>query len=378
LNPRTPRAAYVHIPFCRRRCGYCNFTVVAGRDDLVEDYLRAIQIELSWLEQPRAVDTLYLGGGTPTQLSPAQLERLCRCLRRWFRLNEGYEFTVEANPSDVSEEKCDVLAEAGVNRLSQGVQSFHDEKLRRLERDHRRDPLAAALERCRRRFAVLALDLIFAVPGETLAMWQDDLAAAISASPDHISTYGLTFEKGAAFWGRRQRGDLTPIDEETERAMFLAASDTLTGAGYEHYEVSNFARPGHRCRHNEAYWTGEGYYAVGPGASRYVAGWRETNHRSTTTYLRRVLAGRSPVAEREKLAPQAAARERLVFGLRLLSGVSREAFAQATGFSIDELVGQSLPELVELGLMADSGDRVRLTREGLLVSDAIWPGFLRP
>jgi oxygen-independent coproporphyrinogen-3 oxidase len=236
--------------------------------------------------------------------------------------------------------------------------------------------LEQAIERCRPLFPSLALDLIFAVPGETLQTWLADLEAAIAAGADHLSTYGLTFEKGAAFWGRRQRGQVQPVDEELERELYEAAINTLTAAGFEHYEVSNFARPGHRCRHNEAYWRGQSYFAVGPGAARYVDGWRETNHRSTTTWLNRVLAGQSPVAERERLPPADAARERLVFGLRMLEGVDRSSFAAATELEIDHLVGDALRRFVDQGLLEDTGDRIRLTRAGLLVSDALWPAFL--
>ncbi len=335
----TPRAAYVHVPFCRRRCGYCNFTVVAGRDDLIADYLRAVELELRQLQTPREVDTLFFGGGTPTQLPPPALDRLCRLAREWFPLADGHEFSVEANPGDLDDARLAVLRASGVNRLSLGGQSFDDRMLECLERDHRAGQLRHALERCRPQFASLALDLIFAVPGETLEVWASDLRAAIAAGVDHVSTYGLTYDKGAAFWGRRKRGLLRPVDEELERAMYETAIDALTAAGLEHYEVSNFARPGHRCRHNEIYWQGESYFAVGPGAARYVDGWREMNHRSTTTYLQRVLAGQSPVAERERLPPPDAARERLVFGLRMLEGVARSEFAAATGFHIDDLVG---------------------------------------
>ena len=316
-----PRSAYVHVPFCRHRCGYCNFTLVAGRDDLIADYLRAIELELAALDEPCEVDTLFFGGGTPTHLPPEALARLIASARTWFPLAEGYEFSVEANPADVNDETLDVLARGGVNRLSLGGQSFDPAKLAGLERDHTPEVLRAAARAARRRLASLSLDLIFAAPGETLDGWQADLAAALALDIDHVSTYGLTFERGTAFWSRLLTGDLGRLDEDLERAMYEAAIDTLTAAGFEHYEVSNFARAGHRCRHNEAYWSGAGYHAVGPGAARYVGGRREMNHRSTTTWLKRVLAGQSPVAERETLEPADRAREMLVFGLRRMAGV---------------------------------------------------------
>ena len=203
------------------------------------------------------------------------------------------------------------------------------------------------------------------------------MQSAIALAPDHVSTYGLTFERGTSFWSRLEHRQLARLDEETERSMYAAAIDALAGAGFEHYEVSNFARPGHRCRHNEAYWSGAGYYAAGPGAARYAEGRREMNHRSTTTWLKRVLAGESAVAESECLAPEDRAREALVFGLRRLAGVDRLSFRRATGYEIDALVGPKLAEFVRLGLFNDDGQIVQLTRAGLFVSDSIWPHFLR-
>jgi oxygen-independent coproporphyrinogen III oxidase len=374
----TPRAAYIHVPFCHHRCGYCNFTLVAGRDDLIESYLKAIEIELSWLGQPREVDTLFFGGGTPTYLNPSAIERLLRVVLKWHPLAAGHELTVEANPADVDVQRSAILADHGVTRLSLGAQSFHAAKLRRLERDHLATHTAHALELARSRGFDVSLDLIFGTPGETVADWERDLKSAIGLAPDHISTYGLTYERGTAFWSRLQRGNLQRVAEETDRQMYEIAIDSLTAAGLEHYEVSNFARPGKRCRHNETYWSGESYFAAGPSAARYVAGVRESNHRSVTTWLKRVLAGQSPVAQRERLCPEERAREQLVFGLRRLEGVDRDWFMNRTSFAIDDLVAEPLEQFVAFGLLADNGRRIALTRAGLLVSDSIWPHFLAP
>jgi oxygen-independent coproporphyrinogen-3 oxidase len=285
---------------------------------------------------------------------------------------------VEANPADVNAETCELLAAAGVNRLSLGGQSFDAGKLRVLERDHSPAELRTSFETARNWFGSISLDLIFGVPGESLATWENDLQTALELSPDHVSTYGLTFERGTDFWNRLSAGEIGRADEETERAMYLMAIDTLAAAGFEHYEVSSFARPEHRCRHNQVYWSGAGYFAAGPGAARYVDGRREINHRSTTTYLKRVLAGQSPVSEQETLSPQERARETLVFGLRRLAGVNRQEFQLQTGYSLNELGGEALGRLVERRLLLDDGSRVRLSREGLLVSDAIWPELLAP
>ncbi len=372
-----PRAAYVHVPFCRHRCGYCNFTLVAGRDDLVGEYLRAIELELRLLEHSREVDTLFFGGGTPTHLGLDALEVLLNSVARWFPLAAGGEFSVEANPVDLSPEKIALLATHGVNRLSLGGQSFNAAKLALLERDHDAETLVRGVSLARASIASVSLDLIFGTPGETLDVWQHDLRSALAMEPRHVSTYGLTFERGTPYWRRLLAGELQRLDEETERAMYALAIDSLTAAGFEQYEVSNFARPGQRCRHNEVYWSGEGYFAVGPGAASYVDGRRAMNHRSTTTYLKRVLAGQSPVAESETLAPADRARELLVFGLRRLEGVDRRQFAERTEYELDSLVMPQLAELVAHGLLSDDGQRVKLTRAGLFVSDAIWPKFLR-
>lgn len=371
-----PRAAYIHVPFCRHRCGYCNFTLVAGRDDLIEHYLQAIAVELATLDTPREVDTLYFGGGTPTHLGMEQLQSLCETVLRWHPLAAGYEWTVEANPHDVTPERIELLRERGVNRLSLGGQSFHPANLRLLERDHDADQIRRAVALARAGEMQVGLDLIFATPGETLGQWHDDLRQALELQPEHVSTYGLTFEQGTAFWSRRMHGALKELDEDLACEMYLAALETLAAAGYEHYEISNFALPGLRSRHNETYWSGQGYYAAGPGAARYIDGVRSTNHRSTTTYLHRILAGESPVAEQEQLDPEARARERLIFALRRIEGIDRQEFLAETGYSIDQLSGEAIQEFITFGLLREQGNRIQLTRQGLLVSDSLWPEIL--
>lgn len=371
-----PRAAYVHIPFCRHRCGYCNFTLVAGRDDLIGDYLRAITIEVNTIAGCHEVDTLYFGGGTPTHLKPDEIHHLTNVVLARHPLAAGHEFTVEANPADIDHHMIATLAALGVTRISLGGQSFRTEKLRLLERDHLSDDIRRVIADAREANMHVSLDLIFATPGETLDAWSTDLESAISLAPDHVSTYGLTFERGTSFWSRRLHGALTEVDEELQRDMYALAIDKLATAGYEHYEVSNFARPGCRSRHNQVYWSGASYFAYGPGASRYINNVRETNHRSTTAYLDRVLCGRSPTAEREQLSKEGRARELLVFSLRRLAGISRELFRARTEFEIDELAAIPIRKFVDLGLLADNGEQICLTREGLFVSDAMWPEFL--
>jgi oxygen-independent coproporphyrinogen-3 oxidase len=376
VAPTAPRSAYIHVPFCAHRCGYCDFAIITGRDDLVATYLQAIDLELRRLETPRPVETLYFGGGTPSYLEAEQLAALCDTVLRWHPLEPGYEWTVEANPDHLTEDRVQVLAEHGVTRLSLGVQSLDDGKLRTLDRTHRLDDVKHALELARQAGMEASIDLIFAAPGETLEDWQRELQRALALEVGHLSTYGLTWETGTAFTRRRSSGELTPVDEEIERAMYAEAIDVLTAIGFEHYEVSNFARPCRRSRHNEVYWAGKEYFAAGPGAARYVGGIRQTNHRSTTTYLKRVLAGESPVADSEELGAEERARELLVLGLRRMEGVDRRQFAAVSGFELNELAGDTIARFVEVNLLSDDGQRVQLTREGLFVSDSLWPELL--
>ncbi len=374
-----PQSLYVHVPFCRRRCGYCNFTLVAGRPDLVEPYLAAVDEELAGCGGPWKLETLFLGGGTPTQLAPRQFERLTASVRRSFCWNAQSEVSVEANPADVQAELLGAMAAAGVNRVSLGSQSLDPAKLSLLERDHGPEEVRRAVDAIRSKLpgASVSLDLIFGTPGETGPGWLADLEAALALEPDHVSTYGLTWEKGTAFWGRQRRGELAAAGEELEREMYLEGIDRLSAAGLEHYEVSNFARPGHRCRHNEVYWNAEEYWAVGPGAARYLAGERGVNFRSTSRYLRAMARRESPVAQRERLGPEDRAREALVLGLRRIAGVDEAEFARRFGFSPSELGGKELSEYLDRGWLARQGGRLHLTRAGLVISDGLWPAFLR-
>jgi len=379
LQPTSPtdiRSAYVHVPFCRHRCGYCNFTVVAKRDDLIETYLTAIEKEISGLKIPQPVDTLFLGGGTPTHLSPSQLERFLALLLQWLPLRDGAEFSVEANPEDIDPDRIRVLADAGVNRISLGVQSFRDPKLSVLERSHRSEDVERVVELIRNNIHSLSLDLIFGTPGETLDDWQYDLQRTFALCPDHLSTYGLTYEQGTRFHVRRDRNEIHQLPEELERQMYELAIDQAERHGFEHYEVSNFAQSGHRCRHNQNYWRCGQFYGFGPGASAFMNGVRQSNHRSTTTWLKRVLSDTSPVDERDELTATALAHERIVFGLRMLEGIRTDHFESLVGHNVEEFVGEPLQWLLGEGLLQQTADTLRLTRKGLLVSDSIWPHLL--
>jgi oxygen-independent coproporphyrinogen-3 oxidase len=372
----SPCAAYIHVPFCAHHCGYCDFAIAVGRDELIDPYLDALAAELATLVHPRAVRTLFLGGGTPTYLSAAQLARLLRDVTRWLPPEAGHEFTTEANPGTLDAEKVAVLADHGVTRVSLGAQSFQPHLLHVLERDHAPEDVPRAVEIIRRRIREVSLDLIFGVPGQTLADWDADLRRALALEPDHVSTYGLTYEKGTPLWKQRRRGLVRALDEGAELALYAHGIDTLETAGFEHYEISNFAQPGRRSRHNQVYWANEPYFGFGMGAARYIEGRRELNTRDLRTYLRRVQACESPTMQSETLPPEERARETMAMQLRRAEGIDRRAFREQTGFDLDALAGPAITRHVELGLLADDGERMHLTRQGKYVADAVITGLL--
>lgn len=367
-----PRAAYVHIPFCAHKCGYCDFASLAGMDHLADRYLAALEREMAMMGVPNEVDTIFVGGGTPTRLDAGSLSRLLAMIRRWFPLAEGGEWTVEANPGTLDEEKVDVLASGGVNRVSLGAQSFDPGLLRVLERNHAPEEVARALEWIRPRFLRWSLDLIFGVPGSTPALWEADLEAALALGPSHLSCYGLVYEKGTALWKQWQAGQVRAVDEEVERAMYAHTIDRLERAGLAMYEISNFARPGHESRHNLVYWANDAYFGVGVGAARYVRGVRSVNTRELPAYLRRIEAGEPATGPTETLDPEGRARETAVLMLRrTVTGIERPDFAQRTGFGLDDLAGPIVERHVAGGLLDDDGGRVRFTREGLFLADSV-------
>ena len=380
-----PRHAYVHVPFCRHRCGYCDFTLVAGRDDLVDRYFAALARELgrvspaaesmtdsAWLQ----LDTLYLGGGTPSHLGPEGLRTLFAILHERLRPAAGVEVSLEANPLDVTPQFVAAARDCGVTRVSLGGQSLDAATLRVLDRDHAPHDVRRAVGLLHDASLAVSLDLMTAAPGQSLAAVERDLAAAIALEPEHVSVYCLTWEPGTAFAAARRRGDLAAAPEDLERAMFETAIDRLEAAGYEHYEVSNFARPGRRCRHNEAYWDCRPWEAFGPGAARFDGRTRITNHRSTTTWMTRVLAGEDSSGDVDAMSAVDAARERLVVGLRRRDGVERDAFRAASGCDLDAVAGPAVARWKAAALATDDGRTVRLTRAGLLVSDTLWADVL--
>ncbi len=366
-----PVSLYVHVPFCRHRCGYCNFSLVAGRDYLVERFLKSLETEIGLLEKSWTIDTLFLGGGTPSHLKESDFLRLFEAIGSRFSFSADAEITAECNPNDISTEKVEMFSRCGINRISLGVQSFDSGKLRRLERDHDAGQVAAAVDLIRSHIDNLSMDLIFATPEETLELWQHDLEAALKLRPDHLSTYELTYEKGTQFWSRMNRSELRKADEDLCASMYEWTIERLGSAGMMQYEVSSFATVGRRCRHNLQYWNRQPWFAFGPGAARFIDGIRQTNHGSTMQYLKRIEAGQMPVVDVCQLSADDAAAEGLAIALRQIDGISKSGFEKQYGCSIDSVLGPLKETLVGHVLAEEHGDQFRLTPQGLMVCDRI-------
>jgi oxygen-independent coproporphyrinogen-3 oxidase len=374
---QVPVAAYVHVPFCIHRCGYCDFAVISGRDDLFGAYLDSLERELIHkVQQPRTVQTLFVGGGTPSYLPPAELESLLILLEKWFPRLSGAEFSMECNPDGLTDDRMKVMRSGGINRVSLGVQSFDRNHLTTLERTHQPEDVRDVVERLRKHdFGNISMDLIFGVPGQTLVDWQQTLEDAISLNPEHISTYGLTYEKGTSFWTRLQRDQLQAIPEETERAMYAETMETLPRAGYEQYELSNFSRPGFHCAHNRVYWRAEPFYGIGPGAAEFQNRTRTKNYQSVTGWIQRLQQGLSPVQEIDELSDDLAAREAVMVGLRQIQGIDLKGFEQRFQTSVHELAPDEYERLISDGLLEEVAGNLRLTYDGRFLADSVMSEF---
>lgn len=361
---------YVHVPFCGSLCPYCAFASEAGRDGLRDRYVAAVCQEIhraAAVHRCGPLHTVFLGGGTPSRLTPAQVGVLLEAAAAAFGLEPRAEVTLEANPDTADVGRFSAFREAGVNRLSLGVQSFSDETLRRLGRVH---SAAQALEACaaarQAGFDNLSLDLIFAVPRAPVHHWHQTVEQALALDPEHLSAYSLTIEEETPFARRAARGRLHPLDEEEEAEQYEWTVRQLVGAGYEHYEVSNFARPGRRSRHNWGYWTGAEYLGVGPSAHSFLAGRRSWNATDLDTYLECVESGAPPCVGAEDIDALTALRERVWMGLRTVEGVSLQPHERAC------LEGEArFADLRAAGYLQYVGTRLRLSPRGFLLADAL-------
>lgn len=373
-----PYALYVHVPWCRHVCPYCDFNVYASAAVPEADDVRAYRTELAtWAARPewrgRLIDTVYLGGGTPSLLSPHAVAALLDAVRD-AGLHDGAEVTLEANPGTLDRARLDGYRAAGVTRLSLGAQSFQPALLRTLGRDHTPDDTRAAVAHARGAgFANLSLDLIFAVPGQSLAAWQDDVAQALALAPEHVSAYALTWEEATPFHAWRARGRLVAVEDDLESALADVAADRLAAAGFERYEISSWARPGCASRHNTRYWDGSDYLALGPGAHAFHTGppaRRWWNVRLPHRWREAVAQHGTAVEGEERLSDAQARSDFVITGLRRLAGVDVAEFERrfATG------LGAAFPQLAHLehdALVERAEGRLRLTPRGLRYADTV-------
>jgi oxygen-independent coproporphyrinogen-3 oxidase len=369
MNP----GLYIHVPFCKTKCPYCDFYSVTS-PSLVTEWLEALKKEVSLYEDRfTSFDTVYLGGGTPTLLPEQALEELIRCLHDRFSIAADAEFTIEANPDDIAPGKLALLRDLGVNRISLGVQSFDDEALRFLKRRHSALQAKKALEWIKEsEFPKVGLDLMYGLPGQAESVWRRSLEEAVRFNPEHISCYQLTIEEHTPLGKMLKDGKMETLSEDGDRSFFILTSEFLEEKGYLHYEISNFAMGKENvCRHNLKYWQHAPYLGLGPSAHSYEHGVRWWNHRSVETYCLALGQGRLPVAGTETLSENQHRLERLMLGFRTREGVS-----------VDEIhdcpqADSVLQQLIASGLVVLKGDRINPTLEGYLVADSL-PLLLTP
>jgi oxygen-independent coproporphyrinogen-3 oxidase len=364
---------YLHIPFCVKKCLYCGFYSTPYRDEQADIFLSGLRKEAdeyraAFLNRP--FGTVYIGGGTPTSLSPGQMAQLFDILSGSFSRAHNAECTVEANPNTVSEPMLSLLQERGVNRLSIGVQSFSPELLRSLGRPHTAEEATDAVLRSRKAgFRNIGIDLIYGIPGQSPSLWQQTLEQAIELAPEHISAYSLSLDEGSAFMRMAEEGAIRLPDDEVVAEMYECAVEKLTGAGYGQYELSNFARPGHECRHNRNYWDRGEYLGLGPGAWSFIAGRRRFTIPDVHEYALRLNAGLTVTALEEVPETDQAVREHLFLGLRTANGVDLRRFQQLYGRGPYEKLMKNLSIPRNAGLVQISGGHVRLTGPGRLLAD---------
>lgn len=365
-----PLGLYVHVPFCASTCDFCAFYQIKPTAGSVERFLGGIEAEAARVEWPRPVTTVFWGGGTPGLLSPRDLEGLAELVHRRAG-KQVAEWTVELAPASVTRERLAALKAAGVTRISLGVQSFQPALLDALGRQHTREQVLRAYELVRAGgFASVNLDLMFALPGQTAAEWESDMTTAIELAPDHLSTYCLTFEEDTKLWVKLSQGRVK-LDPEHEANLYLRTWRRLAEAGFEQYEVSNFARPGHACRHNLNTWHMNEWIGLGPSAASQHAGWRGGNVADLDRWRELVDAGQRLTEDRVAVTPRLLAEDALIFGLRMNAGVDVALWKKRCPEAAWLAVETTLTDLADEKLLVKDGPRVRLTDSGRLVADAV-------
>jgi len=368
---------YLHIPFCRKKCNYCDFPSYAGKENLIPEYIEALKAELGYYssiyERP-VIRTIYVGGGTPTLLPEEVSSSLFESIRKDFDVLSNAEVTFEANPGTITKEKLKALMNAGVNRISLGAQTFTDNLLKKLGRIHLEHEINEAYEMVRDAgFRNVNLDLMFALPGGNIKDWQETLVKAVRLNPEHISTYNLQIEEGTPFYIDKLEGDLLMPEEEDELEMYKTAIAFLKENGYEHYEISNFARKGHESAHNKAYWTLQDYIGAGAGAHSFINNIRIENTPSLEKYLTKDF---SNIKTEHVNTKKETMQEMIFLGLRLIKGFNLNDFTRRFGVGFREIYKKELAELTDDGMLEMDGKNVKLTEKGLFLANEVFKKFL--
>ncbi|HAU31897.1 MAG: Oxygen-independent coproporphyrinogen III oxidase [Desulfotomaculum sp. 46_296] len=373
---------YIHVPFCLGKCSYCDFVSYRWEPDKVRSYLGALakEVKIRGRKMPgnyKQVESLYIGGGTPTCLKGEEILFVIKKLLFYFDLLPGAEISLEANPGTVGMEKLEFLHRAGINRLSIGAQACQVRLLKLLGRKHSFEDVRDAVRLARKAgFRNISIDLIFGIPGQTIGDWNESLRRVIELAPEHISAYGLHLADGTPLYEIVNKGKLDILEEENELEMYERAIEVLTDAGFEHYEISNFALPGRQCRHNLLYWRNLPYLGLGPAAYSYLNNRRFGNVKSLEKYIQRIGEGKLAEAESEKLSQRIRMAETVILGLRLLKGINLNEFALRFGKRLDEVYPQQIDKFVKLKLIEHDGRIIRLTRKGLAVSNQVFVEFV--
>ncbi|WP_128896501.1 radical SAM family heme chaperone HemW [Longirhabdus pacifica] len=376
----TPEAVYVHIPFCKQKCFYCDFNTYALKGQPVDDYLQALEKEMQQIvtvNPPEKIKTIFVGGGTPTALLPKQMEQLMQMIHRYFPLDrDAYEFTVEANPGSTDDEKLDVMHEYGVNRLSFGVQAFQNDLLTSIGRFHDVDDVYRSIATAKKvGFQNISIDLIFGLPQQTLAQVKESVQAALQLDLQHYSLYGLKVEENTLFYKQLQNDMLKLPDEDDELQMYMYIIDTLQQAGYHQYEISNFALPSYESKHNNMYWRNQSYYGLGAGAHGYVKGIRHANVKRIADYIEAVQHG-IPVADQHEVSRREAMEDFMMVGFRLIDGVKQEDFVQQFDQKMEEVFASQLHHLLEKKLIQKNKSGYSLTKQGIKFGNEVFSAFI--
>jgi oxygen-independent coproporphyrinogen-3 oxidase len=364
---------YIHIPFCRSKCDYCDFYSLAGKDDRMDDYQKALLAQIAEngpLARRYTVNSVYIGGGTPTWYGEKRLREILRPVKKKFKLSKDVEITLEANPDSVTVQSLRALRRAGVNRLSMGMQSGCDAELRDIHRPHTFEQVVEAVHAARKaKIKNLNLDLIYGLPGQTEDSWHDTVEKAIALAPEHLSCYGLTVEEGTPLAARVARGEQLP-DDDQQATLYLWTVERLAQAGYDQYEISNFAKTGFQSRHNLKYWMGREYLGLGAAAHSDFGGCRFASVRDLDGYIRGIMDGEALLSESEAIPPRERGSEYLMLRLRTANGIEEWEYRREFYMNFDPIAAK-LSEYEQKGWAVQVGRRWRLTPEGFLLSNRL-------